>query len=83
MQLPDGRQSRKKTSYLWLELKDTCAYHAEFGVPKLLWIELAELGRFAYDENGVAAEVTALVMTGHCMMMKYWCSTLNTGTHVS
>ena len=52
-----------------------CAYHAEFSVPKLLWIELADRGRFALDETGMLAEATAFVLTGG--PIKYLCAILN------
>ena len=52
-----------------------CTYHGEFATPKLLWIELAERGRFAYDESGILAEATAFIMTG--TLTKYLCAVLN------
>ena len=74
-QLPDGRRARKKTPHRWFELQDTCAYHAEFAAPKLLWIELADRGRFAYDDTGTLAEATAFMLTG--APAKYLCGILN------
>ena len=73
--LPSGRRSRKRTPHRWFELQDTCAYHAEFGAPKLLWIELAERGRFAYDDTGTLAEASAFMLTG--APAKYLCGILN------
>ena len=73
--LPDGRKARKKTPHHWFELQDTCAYHEDFAMPKLLWIELAERGRFAYDESGVFADVTVFMMTG--APTKLLCAVLN------
>ena len=35
-----------------------CAYHEEFTKEKLLWIELVNNGRFAYDNSGVYGEAT-------------------------
>lgn len=52
-----------------------CAYHAEFARTKLLWIELAERGRFVYDEGGLYPEATAFLMTGS--PLKFLCSVLN------
>ena len=52
-----------------------CAYHAEFAVPKVLWIELADRGRFAYDDTGTLADVTAFILTG--ALGKYLCGILN------
>ncbi len=74
--LPAGRRARKKTPHRWFEeLQDTCAYHAEFAVPKVLWIELADRGRFAYDDTGTLAEATAFILTG--APAKYLCGILN------
>jgi len=52
-----------------------CAYHAEFATPKLLWIELADRGRFAYDDTGTLAEATAFMLTGG--PARYLCGILN------
>ena len=73
--LPDGTKSRKKTTHAWYELQDTCAYHAEFEKEKLVWIELVENGRFAYDDSGIYCEATSFMMTGDCI--KYLCVLLN------
>ena len=42
---------------------------------KLLWIELVESGRFAYDNTGIYGEATTFVMTGEDI--KYLCAVLN------
>ncbi len=72
---PDGSRSRKKTGNDWFELQDTCAYHAEFLKEKLLWIELVDRGRFAYDNNGYYGEATTFLLTGG--PIKYLCAVLN------
>ncbi len=74
--LPNGKRSRKRTPHAWYELQDTCAYHAEFEKEKLVWIELVENGRFAYDNSGIYCEATSFIMTGDCI--KYLCTVLNT-----
>ena len=43
---------------------------------KLLWIELAERGRFAYDDGHTFGEATVFIMTGE--YVKYLCALLNT-----
>ncbi len=73
--LLDGRKSRKKTSHSWFELQDSTAYYEEFAKEKLLWIELVESGRFAYDDTGIYGEATTFVMTGEDI--KYLCAVLN------
>ena len=73
--LPNGTKSRKKTMHAWYELQDTCAYHELFEKEKLIWIELVENGRFAYDDSGIYCEATSFLMTGKCI--KYLCALLN------
>ena len=53
-----------------------CAYHEVFDKEKLLWIELVENGRFAYDESGIYGEATTFMITGKSL--KYLCALLNT-----
>ena len=73
--LPDGTKSRKKTSNAWYEMQDTCAYHEDFAKEKLLWIELVNNGRFAYDNSGLYGEATTFLLTGESI--KYLCAVLN------
>ena len=73
--LPGGGRSRKKTPNAWYALQDTCAYHAEFERDKLVWIELVNTGRFAYDQTGTYCEATTFLMTGK--NLKYLCALLN------
>ena len=74
-QLPNGTRSRKKTTNAWFEMQDTCAYHDDFTKEKLLWIELVNNGRFAYDNSGLYGEATTFLLTGECI--KYLCAVLN------
>ena len=52
-----------------------CAYHESFSEPKLLWIELVEKGRFAYDTTGTFCVNSAYIMNGESL--KYLCAMLN------
>ena len=52
-----------------------CAYHADFTKEKLLWIELVNNGRFAYDNSGLYGEATTFLLTGESI--KYLCGVLN------
>ena len=52
-----------------------CAYHADFSKEKLLWIELVNHGRFAYDNSGLYGEATTFLLTGG--PIKYLCALLN------
>ena len=42
---------------------------------KLVWIELVENGRFAYDESGTYTEATTFILTGQSL--KFLCAILN------
>ena len=66
-----NRQDKGNTPY---NLR-SCAYHGEFVKEKLLWIELVENGRFAYDDSGIYGEATTFMMTGK--NLKYLCALLN------
>ncbi len=52
-----------------------CAYHAEFSKTKLIWMDLTEQGRFAYDVDGLFCLNTAFIMSGPSI--KYLCALLN------
>ena len=73
--LPDGTKSRKKTSNAWYETQDNCAYHANFGQPKLLWAGMAPTGRFAYSDREMYCNDKGYMMTG--ASLKYLCAVLN------
>ena len=70
--------SRKKTGSRWFETQDNIAYHEEFKKEKLIWIELVDSGRFAYDNREIFCSNTAYVMTGE--NIKYLCAFLNSTT---
>ena len=74
--LANGNKARKKTQHSWYELQDSISYHEQFTKEKLIWIELVENGRFAYDDSGIYGEVTTFIMTGSSL--KYICAVLNT-----
>ncbi len=52
-----------------------CAYHEDFTKEKLLWIELVNNGRFAYDDSGLYGEATTFLLTGESI--KYLCAVMN------
>ena len=74
--LASGGRSRKKTQHSWFETQDSIAYHEDFAKEKLVWITLANYGRFAYDESGMFCEANTFMMTGEDI--KYLCAVLNT-----
>ena len=49
--------------------------YLDFEKQKLVWIELVDKGRFAYDDSGTYAEATTFIMTG--TSLKYLCALLN------
>ena len=59
-----GGKARKRTPHDWFELQDTCAYHADFAQDKVVWIELVDKGRFAFDDTGMFVEATTFMLTG-------------------
>ena len=65
------RQDKGKTPY---NLRN-CAYHEEFTKEKLVWLDLTQKGRFAYDNSGIYCEATIFLMTGE--NLKYLCTVLN------
>ena len=73
--LDGGVKARKKTNNAWFETQDTVAYHEDFSEEKLLWIELVNRGRFAYDDRGLFGEASAFVLSGECL--KFLCAVLN------
>lgn len=72
--LPDGGKSRKRTPHSWFELQDSTAYHREFAKEKLVWIDLTDRGRFAYDDSGIYSEATSFILSG--ADIKYLCTLL-------
>ena len=69
----EKRQDKGKTPY---NLRN-CAYHKEFTREKLVWLDLTQKGRFAYDDSGIYCEATTFLMTGE--NIKYLCTVLNSG----
>ena len=65
------RQDKGNTPY---NLRN-CAYHNTFRNNKVIWIELVDRGRFAYDDSGMYIEATAFMITGD--KSKYLCAFLN------
>lgn len=53
----------------------SCAYHQEFSKEKLLWSDIVQSGRFAYDDGGFYCQNTVYLMTGE--RLKYLSAILN------
>lgn len=58
----------------WTNLRN-CAYFHEFEKPKIIWGELSDIPKFAYDDTGMYAEATLFAMTGNDL--KYLLAILN------
>ncbi|MEI7891364.1 MAG: TaqI-like C-terminal specificity domain-containing protein, partial [bacterium] len=54
---------RKNKGSHWTNLRN-CAYFEEFDKPKIIWGELSDSPKFAFDENGFIAEATLFAMIG-------------------
>ena len=69
--------SRKAGNNKWYELQASPSdrLNTEFAKEKLVWIELVNDGRFAYDNNGFYSEATTFLLTGESI--KYFCAVLN------
>ena len=73
--LSDGSQARKKTTNKWFETSDTTAYYPEFEKEKLVWIQLVNDGRFAYDAKKLYPMASVFTLTGE--NIKYLLALLN------
>ena len=67
----EKRQDKGNTPY---NLR-SCAYHEEFTKEKLLWMDLTDWGRFAYDAGDMFCANTVYMMSGPSL--KYLCAVLN------
>ena len=67
----EKRQDKGRTPY---NLRN-CAYHDDFAKEKLIWIDLTDRGRFAYDDGGMFCVNTAFILSGKAI--KYLCALLN------
>ncbi|HRO85558.1 MAG TPA: TaqI-like C-terminal specificity domain-containing protein [Niabella sp.] len=58
----------------WTNLRN-CGYYLEFEKPKIIWGELSDTPKFAFDSKGMYAEATLFAMTGE--NLKYLLVVLN------
>jgi adenine-specific DNA-methyltransferase len=58
----------------WTNLRN-CAYLEDFEKPKIVWCEISDKPKFAYDDSGFYAEATTFLMTGE--KLKYLLAILN------
>ena len=58
-------KSRKKTNNKWFETQDSISYWEDFLKPKIVWGEISDRSKFAYERDGVCVpEATTFLMTG-------------------
>ena len=67
----EKRQDKGKTPY---NLRN-CAYHEDFGKPKLLWMDMSETGRFAYSDREIYCNDKGYMLIGGSL--KFLCAILN------
>jgi adenine-specific DNA-methyltransferase len=69
-----GLYARDDQGDFWWELRP-CVYYDEFEKPKIVWGELSDGQKFAYDDSGMYANNTIFFITGN--NLKYLLSILN------
>lgn len=67
--------SRKKTANKWFETQDSIAYWEDFEKEKIVWGEISDKPKFAFDDKGYYAEATTFLMTGE--KLKFLLAILN------
>lgn len=67
--------SRKKSNNKWFETQDSISYWADFEKEKIIWGEISDKPKFAYDDEKYYAEATTFLMTGE--KLKYLLAILN------
>jgi hypothetical protein len=70
-----AENSRKKTNNKWFETQDTIGYWNDFNKPKIVWGEISDKPKFAYDDANYYVEATTFLMTGE--KLKYLLAILN------
>lgn len=59
-----NKGSRKKTHNKWFETQDSISYWRDFENPKIIWGEISDDPKFAFDDSNLFAEATTFLMTG-------------------
>jgi adenine-specific DNA-methyltransferase len=67
--------SRKKTANKWFETQDSISFWKDFERPKIIWGEISDVPKFAYDDEHYYAEATTFLLTGE--NLKYLLAILN------
>ncbi|MDY7047819.1 MAG: TaqI-like C-terminal specificity domain-containing protein [Microcystis panniformis WG22] len=69
------KDSRKKTNNKWFETQDSISYWQDFEKDKIIWGEISDKPKFAFDDSNYYAEATTFLMTGD--KLKYLLGILN------
>lgn len=65
-------KARKATSNKWFETQDSISYWDDFNKPKVVWGEISDRSKFAYDKRGVfIPEATTFLMVGDEILSLY------------
>ena len=71
-----GKNARKRTGNAWFETQDQIAYWSLFSQPKIVWGEISDKPKFAFDETDhYVPEATTFFMVGE--LLPYLCIYLN------
>ena len=58
-------KARKKTNNKWFETQDSISYWEDFNKPKIVWGEISDRSKFAYEPRGeYMTEATTFLMVG-------------------
>ena len=69
-------RARKKTNNKWFETQDSISYWEDFNKPKIVWGEISDRSKFAYESKGkYIPEATTFLMVGN--MLPYLFCVLN------
>jgi len=63
LKFKDKLEIRKNRGSHWTNLRN-CGYFQKFSFPKIIWGELSDKPKFAYDEKEFIAEATLFIMIG-------------------
>ncbi len=62
----DKVKARKKTNNKWFETQDSISYWEDFNKPKIVWGEISDRSKFAYEHGGkYIPEATTFLMVGN------------------
>lgn len=65
-------KARKKTNNKWFETQDSISYWDDFNMPKLVWGEISDRSKFAFDVDGkYVPEATTFLLVGKNVISLY------------